>query len=238
MKVSLTITEKSGLVVGTRSVPGNPLHGHTLAQQIEQTNTQLEEIGTKPTTGVVDLGFRGVDAELKPVEVVHRGKYKSLSKQQRRWLKRRQAIEPTIGHAKQDHWMDRCWLKGSEGDALHAVLCARRLQHPMAAAGHRPQGPFYGRRLHALVGFGTARADRDRSVFLIPCRWGWDLNFAGPTTDCAPSVMNLSWPDVHKRALHQSVCHLRKYDTSEHEDQRGNPRLLPEHPMSNQRLND
>ena len=43
---------------------------------------------------------------------------------QRRWLKRRQAIEPLIGHAKQDHGMQRCWLKGSEGDALHTVLCA------------------------------------------------------------------------------------------------------------------
>ncbi|AEF88780.1 transposase IS4 family protein [Delftia sp. Cs1-4] len=124
VKVSLAITEKSGLVVGARSFPGNPFDGHTLAQQIEQTNTLLEDIGTKPTTAVVDLGFRGVDAELKPVEVVHRGKYKSLSKQQRRWLKRRQAIEPSIGHVKQDHRMDRCWLKGSEGDALHAVLCA------------------------------------------------------------------------------------------------------------------
>ncbi|MFG6432245.1 transposase, partial [Roseateles sp. LYH14W] len=49
---------------------------------------------------------------------------KSLSQEQKRWLKRRQAIEPLIGHTKQDHGMQRCWLKGSEGDALHAVLCA------------------------------------------------------------------------------------------------------------------
>jgi IS5 family transposase len=33
-------------------------------------------------------------------------------------------VEPAIGHLKADHRMDRCWLKGSEGDALHAVLCA------------------------------------------------------------------------------------------------------------------
>jgi IS5 family transposase len=39
-------------------------------------------------------------------------------------LKRRQAIEPIIGHIKADHRMDRCHLKGSEGDAMHAVLCA------------------------------------------------------------------------------------------------------------------
>ena len=29
-----------------------------------------------------------------------------------------------IGHVKQNHGLQRCWLKGSEGDALHAVLCA------------------------------------------------------------------------------------------------------------------
>jgi IS5 family transposase len=36
------------------------------------------------------------------VEIIHRGKFKSLTAQQRRWLKRRQAIEPMIGHTKSD----------------------------------------------------------------------------------------------------------------------------------------
>ncbi len=40
----------------------------------------------------------------------------------RRWLKRRQAVEPAIGHLKCDNRMDRCWLQGQLGDALHAVL--------------------------------------------------------------------------------------------------------------------
>jgi hypothetical protein len=39
-------------------------------------------------------------------------------------LRALQAIEPIIGHVKQDHGMQRCWLKGQSGDALHAVLCA------------------------------------------------------------------------------------------------------------------
>lgn len=52
------------------------------------------------------------------------GKYQSLTRQQRRWLKRRQTVEPAIGYLKSDHRMDRCWLKGQLGDALHAVLCA------------------------------------------------------------------------------------------------------------------
>ena len=123
-KVSLAVTHKQGLMVGARSFPGNPYDGHLLAAQLEQTTTLLQDLGVKPTTAIVDLGFRGVDHEVAPVQVIHRGKHKTLTDAQRRWLKRRQAIEPAIGHAKHDHGMHRCWLKGSEGDALHAVLCA------------------------------------------------------------------------------------------------------------------
>jgi transposase, IS5 family len=86
----------------------------------------LQDIDVKPMTAVVDLGFRGVevDAEIVPAQTVHGGRYKTLKKQQRRWLKRHQAVEPAISHLKHDHRMDRCWLRGSIGDAPHAVLCA------------------------------------------------------------------------------------------------------------------
>jgi IS5 family transposase len=38
-------------------------------------------------------------------------------------IKRRSAIEPTIGHMKTDGKPGRNWLKGALGDAMHAVLC-------------------------------------------------------------------------------------------------------------------
>jgi transposase, IS5 family len=140
VKVSLAITHRSGLMVGARSFAGNPYDGHTLAEQLEQTNNLLQDVGVVPNTAVVDLGFRGVDEACAPVHIIHRGKFKSLGAQQRRWLKRRQAIEPAIGHAKSDNRMDRCWLSGSSGDALHAVLCAagfniRWLLRAIAAKG-------------------------------------------------------------------------------------------------------
>ena len=72
----------------------------------------------------MDLGFRGVNADNPGVEIIHRGRYKSLTSEQKRWLKRRQAIEPMIGHTKSDNRMDRCWLQGAIGDALHALSCA------------------------------------------------------------------------------------------------------------------
>jgi len=124
VKTSIAVTHKSGLIVGTRTFPGNPYDGHVLNQQLEQTTILLEDTGKSPRQVIVDLGYRGVDQDNPTVEIIHRGKYKSLTKQQRRWLKRRQAVEPAIGHLKADHRMDRCWLKGQLGDALHAVLCA------------------------------------------------------------------------------------------------------------------
>ena len=65
-----------------------------------------------------------MDADNPGVQIIHRGKYKSLSDHEKRLLKRRQAIEPLIGHTKTDHRMDRCWLRGAVGDALHALSCA------------------------------------------------------------------------------------------------------------------
>jgi IS5 family transposase len=124
VKVSLAVTHKQGLMVGARSFPGNPFDGHILSAQLEQTTNLLQDLGRRPTQAVVDLGFRGVDADNPGVNIIHRGKYKTLTDQQRRWLKRRQAIEPLIGHTKSDHRMDRCWLQGALGDALHALCCA------------------------------------------------------------------------------------------------------------------
>jgi len=124
VKASIAVTHRRGLIVGARTFPGNPYDGHILAAQLEQTNILLEDVGQGPKQVVVDLGYRGVDADNPGVEILHRGRFKSMTNRQRRWLKRRQAIEPTIGHLKADHRMNRCWLTGSLGDALHTVLCA------------------------------------------------------------------------------------------------------------------
>jgi transposase, IS5 family len=181
VKASLAITHKSGLMVGARSFPGNPYDGHTLAEQLEQTNTLLQDIGAKPITAVVDLGFRGVDVEaaIGAVQLIHRGKFKSLDKQQRKWLKRRQAIEPAIGHTKSDHRMDRCWLQGATGDALHTVLCAagfniRWLLRAIAAKGLvalllvLSQWALYGARIKAATSIGHRGAVSVRQKLAWP----------------------------------------------------------------------
>ena len=89
VKVSVAVTHKQGLMVGARSFTGNPYDGHTLNEQLEQATILTEDTGAKPKQVVVDLGFRGVDADNPGVQIIHRGKLKSLTTQQRHWLKRR-----------------------------------------------------------------------------------------------------------------------------------------------------
>lgn len=50
--------------------------------------------------------------------------HRSLTAKARRILRRRQAVEPVIGHLKDDCGLRRNWLKRANGDALHPVLCA------------------------------------------------------------------------------------------------------------------
>jgi IS5 family transposase len=73
---------------------------------------------------VLSLALLGVDAQTPDVRIVHLGKSKRLSAQDRKLPERRQAIEPIIWHLKADHRMDRCHIKVETGDRLHAVLCA------------------------------------------------------------------------------------------------------------------
>ena len=124
VKVSLAVTHKQGLIVGAKRFVGNPYDGHTLAAQISQCNDLIQAAGSEVKQAFVDLGYRGVDADNPGIEVIHRGRIKSMSEGQKQQLKRRQAIEPAIGHVKHDNRMIRCYLKGSIGDALHAMSCA------------------------------------------------------------------------------------------------------------------
>lgn len=124
VKVSIASTLKHNLIVGARAFHGNPYDGHTLNEQLEQASILMQDSKVRPSTAFVDLGYRGVDAQNPDVHIVHRGKAKRISDQERKQLKRRQAIEPIIGHLKADHRMNCCQLKGETGDRLHAVLCA------------------------------------------------------------------------------------------------------------------
>ncbi len=118
VKTSVAVTAKEGLVVGMRSMPGNPYDGHTVDSQIEQIGILT---GTTPKMALVDRGYRGIQASAGTrLLTTHT---RRLPKHLTKLLKRRQVVEPMIGHMKTDGLLDRNWLKGALGDAMHAVLC-------------------------------------------------------------------------------------------------------------------
>lgn len=119
-KVSVAATSRGGWFVGAMAAPGNPYDGHTLAK----TLAQVERLARAPEQAFVDRGYRGHDYA-GPVHVhVDRQRRGGIARRLWRWMKRRAAIEPGIGHLKQEHRMDRCRLWGPEGDAFNAILAA------------------------------------------------------------------------------------------------------------------
>ena len=51
------------------------------------------------------------------------GQKRGITQRLKATIKRRSAIEPTIGHMKMDGRLGRNPLKGALGDAIHAVMC-------------------------------------------------------------------------------------------------------------------
>ncbi len=124
VKAAGVILHRIGLMVGARSFPGNSFDGHILNPALEQATNLMQDIGGTIKEVVADLGFRGVDADNPGKLIIHRGKFKSLSAHLRVWLRRRQAVEPAIGHLKSDNRMDRLLAQRRAGRcAAHHWLC-------------------------------------------------------------------------------------------------------------------
>jgi IS5 family transposase len=119
VKASIATTAKEAFIVGARSYAGNLYDGHTLKDQLEQVSVLTNKT---PQTCYVDRGYRGHGVE--NTRIIIAGQKRGISNTEQRWLKRRNSIEPIIGHLKADGRMRRCYLKGVQGDALNVLLCA------------------------------------------------------------------------------------------------------------------
>lgn len=117
-KVGLAVTLKQGLALSSKAFHGNPYDGHTLSQTLSQAH-QLTGVPIKHA--MVDKGYKGHG--VTDVKVYISGT-RNLATSLKRALKRRSAIEPHIGHMKQDGKLGRNYLKGILGDQLNALLVA------------------------------------------------------------------------------------------------------------------
>lgn len=120
-KTSVATTSKSNWIVGAEALHGNPYDGHTLSGAIRQ----IERLtGRTPEDVMVDQGYRGHGYGGSAIVHVVRTIPKRATRALKRMLRRRAAIEPTIGHLKSDNRMNRNYLRGREGDKINAVLAA------------------------------------------------------------------------------------------------------------------
>lgn len=120
-KVGLVTTSRGSWIVGIQAFHDNPYDGHTLSASLEKMK-QLTGVTAKHA--YCDRGYRGHDYQgPAEIHIAGRGKRKR-SRWEKMWSKRRAAVEPTIGHAKQDNRMEINFLKGKEGDVMNPILAA------------------------------------------------------------------------------------------------------------------
>jgi IS5 family transposase len=120
-KASVATTSQSNWIVGAQALHGNPYDGHTLGGAIAQVERLTDKT---PGDVMVDQGFRGHNYRGSAIVHVVRSIPKRATRAVRRMLKRRAAIEPSIGHLKSGNRMNRNYLSGQEGDKINVLLAA------------------------------------------------------------------------------------------------------------------
>ncbi len=126
VKVSIATTLnrcKGGqFAVHAKAVPGKPYDGHTL----EKLLPQIEALtGGALNRILADAGYRGHNARLEhKFKVFTTGQKRRMTPAIKRQMKRRAAVEPVIGHIKNEHRMTRNYLAHTHGDAINPILAA------------------------------------------------------------------------------------------------------------------
>jgi IS5 family transposase len=126
VKVSVATTLKRSkggqFALHAKALPGNPYDGHTLNTVIPDIEAT---IGTEIERILTDAGYKGHNAPARhKFRIFTAGQKRRMTPSIKREMRRRAAVEPVIGHIKNEHRMDRNYLFHSSGDAINAVLAA------------------------------------------------------------------------------------------------------------------
>ena len=119
-KASILIDQGTGIIMGAINFTQTLHDSKTIPEVLEQ----YERLnGKQPKEVFVDRGYKGIK-EYKGA-VIHVPKPdKNITKAKRRRHSKRAAIEPVIGHLKQDYRLCRNFLKGILGDNMNVLLAA------------------------------------------------------------------------------------------------------------------
>lgn len=119
-------------VLHAEALHGNPFDGHTLGRVLTETAALT---GVTPIRAHVDKGYKGhrqnrftfdpqTHQSTRPPWRVFMSGGKALRPHLKKELRRRAAIEPIIGHMKQEHRLGRNFLHDRAGDRFNAKMAA------------------------------------------------------------------------------------------------------------------
>ena len=119
-KVSILVTQKTGVIVGALNFNDTLHDSKTLPDAI----AQYERLTGKQAKDIfLDRGYRGPKT-INQTNLHTPKPNSNITKTKRKNHRRRAAIEPTIGHLKHDYRMIRNYLKGAIGDEMNVMLSA------------------------------------------------------------------------------------------------------------------
>ncbi len=107
-------------VIDAQAIHGRPYDASTLADVVARVEART---GARVQRCYVDKGYRGHKAP-DPRRVFISGQKRGVHGQIKEELRCRAAVEPVIGHLKNDGHMGRNYLKGRHGDKANAILSA------------------------------------------------------------------------------------------------------------------
>ena len=121
-KASLASTNKSNFIVAAKAHHGRPYDGHTLGTVLAQIKALT---GITPKEAYVDLGYRGHGLSESETDIILSRQKRGITPAKHKRQKRRNALEPIIGHCKNDRKIgSRNWLQGILGDQINAIAMA------------------------------------------------------------------------------------------------------------------
>jgi len=124
-KASVVLTQKTGIIVGAMTFKTNVYDGHTLGDVLIQTEKLT---GKAPKNAWVDRGYKGKQLVGQTIINMPKPPLKKDNEYQKRkkrkHFRKRAAIEPIIGHLKQDYRVARNYLKGQTGDSINFMMAA------------------------------------------------------------------------------------------------------------------
>lgn len=121
--MSVSVSQKSNVMMAAVSFKGNPNDNKTLEKTLEQ---QERMTGVRPKKAYTDRGYKSQKIGTTEIESPSNGNGKTAAEKARlrKSFRRRAAIEPDIGHLKSDYGLGRNYLKGQVGDEINAMLAA------------------------------------------------------------------------------------------------------------------